>query len=138
MKQLTILTHRYSTLLEKFANETQDTGGITVRRGGLFAVKCQVPRHKLPLAERIMTLLTDIAIQENPVYQHSRKLQSMAGDLRGTEIFSSMKKELLHYIKHSNMLHLEGYINFRMAVYREKLDYMSYSLIKKMKLTQQD
>jgi len=138
MKQLTILTHRYSKLLEDFASQIPECGGITVRRGGLFIVKCQVPSHSVALAERIITLLSDIAIQENPVYQHSRKLQSMAGELRGTEIFTSMKKELLHFIKHNNVLHLEGYMTFRMAVYREKLDYMSYSLIKKMKLTQWD
>ena len=138
MKQLTLLTHRYSSLLENFANQTGNAKGITVRRGGLFAVKCQAARLDPPLIERIVTILTDIAQQENPVYQHSAKLQSMAGDLRGTKIFADIKKDLTRFLSRNNLLHLEGYMTFRMSAYREKLDYMSYSLIKKMKLTQRD
>jgi len=85
-----------------------------------------------------MTLITEIALLENPVYKYSAKLRDMAKDLRGTPIYNEGLIALSHFLKHSRLLHLEGYVAFRMSEYREKLDFMSYSLIKKMKLIQQD
>ena len=85
-----------------------------------------------------MALLANIAQQENPLYQQSQKLREMAGDLQGTALYSSLQKSLEHFVKHNQVLHLEGYVTFRMTEYREKLDMMSYSLIKKMKLCHKD
>ena len=142
MKQLTISTHRYSRLLEDFASAIA-SGGVIIRRapvlnGGLFSVNCRYNHVTTAFIDGLMTLLTDIALQENPVYQHSPKLREMAGDLHSTPLYAAVYKDFAHFIKHSRTLHLEGYVAFRMTEYREKLDMMSYSLIKKMKLIQKD
>lgn len=136
MKQLTIFTRNYCHLLEKFAHEKCTYK--TCLRGGMFSVSIRFIITDSPVIEALLTLLTDIALQENPIFKHSPKLQDMAGDLRNTQVFSNLKRSLLRFIKHNNSLHLEGYVAFRMAEYREKLDIMSYSLIKKMKLIRQD
>ena len=85
-----------------------------------------------------MDLLTDIIVQENPIFQYSPKLQDMAHDLRKTPLYDTGLKGLKRFIKHNRALHLEGYMNFRMSDYREKLDLMSYTLIKKLRLNQKD
>jgi len=140
MKQLTIYTNRYSQLLEEFTASAA-SNVLIVRRagwlnGGLFAINCAY--NPAAFARGLMTLLADIALQKNPIYQNSQKLRDMAGDLRGTDLYTTALGELSRFLKHNRILNLEGYVTFRMSEYREKLDMMSYSLIKKMKLIQQD
>jgi len=140
MKQLTIYTHRYSQLLEDFAGK--DDGLIIANRSalaeGLLTVYCQYDNARPVFAKGLMNLLTDIIVQENPIFQYSPKLQDMAHDLRKTPLYDRGLKNLRRFIKHNRALHLEGYVNFRMSDYREKLDMMSYTLIKKLRLSQKD
>jgi len=136
MKQLTILTYHYSTFLSNFVAHT-GTGELLVRRGGLTLVKC-VNFANATFCERLLELMVDIALDENPLYQQSAKLRDLAGDLRATPVYGRLRSGLRQFLRHSQTLCLEGYLTFRMSEYREKLDMMSYSLIKKMKLTPQD
>jgi len=143
MKQLTIYTHRYTQLLENYTAEAEKAGGLKIfktrgRKGNLYLLNCLANHTEPVFIEGLIALLIDIALQENPVYQHSPKLRDMAGDLRGTLLYANLKRGLIRFLKHSRNLHLEGYVAFRMKEYREKLDMMSYSLIKKMKLIQGD
>jgi len=142
MKQLTICTHRYSQQLEAFAACATNSGWLTTSKagwkGGLYSVICQYNSLTPAFTGGVMTLLTDIALQENPIYQNSLKLQDMAHDLRETPLYTAGLRYLIRFMRHSRVLHLEGYVAFRMAEYREKLDMMSYSLIKKLNLIQHD
>ena len=142
MNQLTISTYRYVTLLEDFTARVFNSGRLTMHNAGwhgeLFSITYRYKSTQPDFMESLITMLTDIAMQENPIYQHSPKLQDMARDLRNTSLFTSSLNSLVHFVKYSRILHLEGYVTFRMTEYREKLDMMSYSLIKKMKLTLQD
>ena len=136
MKQLTISTRRYNKLLE---NLTTFADAIKADRiGGLFFICYRYDQVQGRFAKGLMATLADIAVQENPIYQHSPKLQGIAHDLRKTPLYDAELKSLNRFIKHNRVLHLEGYVTFRMADYREKLDMMSYTLIKKLKLNQQD
>ena len=142
MKRLTISTYRYKQLLEDFVTKAEKSGCLITLNIGMqakmFYLICQY-NHKHPaFTEGLMTLLTHIVIQENPLYHNSPKLQGMAHDLRGTSLYETSLKNLVHYLVHCKTLHLEGYVIFRMGEYREKLDMMSYSLIKKLKLIRQD
>ena len=142
MKQLTISTHKHHQLLQDFAARAKDSGWDATHKagcgGGMLAVCFRYENTDAAFAKGLLTLLTDIVVQENPIYQHSPKMQSMAHDLHKTPIFTSALKSLVRFIRHSRALHLEGYVAFRMAEYREKLDMMSYSLIKKLKFGQID
>ena len=142
MKQLTIYTKRYGQLLKDFAADATNNG-LIIRRtdrisGGLFSINCLCNRTGPAFARALMMLLTDIALLENPIYQHSPKLREMAGDLCDTPLYAAAQRDFSHFLRYNRTLHLEGYVTFRMAEYREKLDILSYSLIKKMKLIQQD
>jgi len=142
MKHLTIYTQRYSHLLEDFAVHAQANGWITMfktgRASGLFFINCRYGHSRTAFAKGLLALLADITIQENPIYQHSPKLQAIAHDLHKTPLYDAEFKCLNRFLKHSRALHLEGYTTFRMSDYREKLDTMSYTLIKKLKFNQQD
>ena len=142
MKLLTICTRRYTQQLEDFTACATAGGLITTpktgREGGLFFAVCRYDHSQAAFPKGLMTLLADIAVQENPVYLHSPKLQCMANDLHKTSLFDTGLKNLTRFLKHNRLLHLEGYVAFRMADYREKLDMMSYTLIKKLKLNQKD
>jgi len=142
MKQLTIYTRRYSQLLEDFAARATASGWINASRAavasGVLTVYCQYESVKPAFSRGLMNLLADIVVQENPIYQHSSKLKDLADDLRKTPLYYTGLRGLTRYVKHNRALHLEGYVTFRMSDYREKLDMMSYSLIKKLKLAQKD
>ncbi|MCL2404292.1 MAG: hypothetical protein FWC92_01965 [Defluviitaleaceae bacterium] len=142
MKQLTICTRRYNQQLEDFAACAKESGSITMLKldwdGGLFSACFKYDHTRLAFVKELMSLLVDITVQENPIYQHSPKLQSIAYDLRKTPLYQAEQDSLAQFLKHSRVMHLEGYATFRMAQYREKLDMMSYTLIKKLKLNQQD
>ena len=142
MKQLTIYTRRYSQMLEDFAARAKDDGLLEASRnrcdGGMLTVCCQYNHVKPFFVKELMNLLTDIIVQENPIFQYSPKLQDMAHDLRKTPLYDTALKSLMRFLKHNRALHLEGYVTFRMTAYREKLDIMSYTLIKKLKFNQKD
>jgi len=106
--------------------------------GSVFFVSCRYSHAQPAFVKGLMALVAEITVWENPVYQHSPKLQGMAHDLSKTPLYDAELKCLTRFLKHSQQLHLEGYATFRMADYREKLDMMSYTLIKKLKLNQQD
>ena len=143
MKQLTICTHKYSRQLENFVARPGEAAWLVTQpaawRDGVFSATCQYYHGKPPdFAKGLMGLLTDIAMQENPIYQHSPKLRAMASDLCNTPLYAMGLNSLARFIKRSNLLHLEGYVTFRMTDYCEKLDLLSYSLIKKIKFAKQD
>ena len=140
MKHLNICTGRYSQLLKDFASAAREAGlchtcGGSVA-GGLFTLNCQYSHPGF--AQKLMDLLTHIVLLEHPIYQNSQKMKDMAGDLKGTALYAATLRDLSRFIKHNRSLNLEGYMAFRMSDYKEKLDMMSYSLIKKMKLAQKD
>ena len=141
MKQLTITTSQYSQQLKDFAQKAEALGQLSHIRtnciGKQFTINCQYGSVQ-NIVDDIIILLTNIAINENPIYKNSPKLQSMARDLHNTGVYVNLQKALIHFMKQNQNLHLEGYVNFRMSDYHEKLDMMSYSLIKKMKLIQED
>jgi len=143
MKQLTMLTSRYKQLLDNFISHVSESDGLTISKTGkhnnkIFFANCIVRPAEPAFIEGLISLLVDIALQENPLFQHSPKLRDMAGDLRGTQLYANLRRGLIRFMKQSPSIHLEGYVAFRMKEYLEKLDMMSYSLIKKMKLIRQD
>lgn len=81
-------------------------------------------------------LLEHVAIQANPVYRHSVKLAELAADLRSTPIHAENTRRLAAFLKHNTSMHLEGYAAFRMRTFKEKLDMMTYTLIKKIRLSE--
>ena len=143
MKRLMIYTHEYNKELEYFAARAKECEGLIIRnfeqsQNGQVSIVCHYRRDDNAFLDGLAALLAEIAQQENPLYRHSPIMRDMADDLRNTQIFAGIKAALVGFLKHSTVLYLEGYVAFRMSEYREKLDYMSYSLIKKMKLIQQD
>ncbi|MCL2572012.1 MAG: hypothetical protein FWE11_06375 [Defluviitaleaceae bacterium] len=138
MKPLTIHTYKYKDLIINFA----DDNDIAVRstsssKCGLFSIHCLIKPND-SFIEGFMELLITIALEENPIFNQSPKLRSMADDLRSTPLYVALSKDIKTFIKKNNNLHLEGYVTFRMTEYGETLDLMSYTLIKKMNLIQQD
>ncbi len=63
-------------------------------------------------------------------------LLAIVRDLRGTQIHLENKKQLTDFLKNNSAVHIEGYASFRMAEYNYKLDLMTYSLIKKLRMTE--
>ena len=123
MKTLTILTVNFRKDLENTLNlRCYPVGGLYVAIGSACT-------------DTLATLLERIVILSHPVYGHSPKLIDMAANLRQQEIHKTNVTELMDFLKENDRLHLEGYVAFRMAEYRSKLDMMMYCLIKKLKLT---
>ncbi|MDR1663665.1 MAG: hypothetical protein LBR83_01915 [Clostridiales bacterium] len=138
MKLLTIFTREYEQALGAFVSAETDAGRLS-RRGegraeGLFFLSCafDAKNKSGEVVEGIASLLEYVAIQENPVYRQSPALQNIALDLRGTPVHAENIKKLRAFLQQNRALHLEGYVSFRMSDYREKLDLLTYSVIRKI------
>ena len=136
MRLLTIRTASYERELKTFVKEAAAAGLLTVRSegwyDGLFGANFLYEPVVDGMTDEFTFLLENIVVQENPVYKHSIKLQRLAVDLRQTSIHIFNRERLTQFIKHSRLLHLEGYVAFRMTEYRHKLDMITYSLIRRM------
>ena len=138
MKQLNIYTTKYENELRDFAQKATEAGTIEIKHSGEkrgqfeLGVVC-VDRKNLPTA--LTALLMDIAEAENPVYRHSSKLRVMVQSVRNSPIHSREVKRMQSFLTENKTLHLEGYATFRMGEYRDKLDMMIYTLIKKIKFS---
>jgi hypothetical protein len=136
MKRLTLYTVRYEQMLNGFVEAHAESVVVrqAARRGNDYALCFAWAGDAASLAEPLMALLGEAAVQENPVYRCSPKMRLLARELRHTPLYENELEGLKRYLRTSGHLHIEGYLLFRMGRYCEKLDMMSYGLIKKLNL----
>jgi len=156
MKRLTLYTCSHKEGLQKFAKQASEIAHINwarwrenkkdnktetkikTKEKRLFALNISWDRAENDkLAELLMTFLEEIALSANPIYCHSPKLMELARNLRYTDlhrVHDREKRQLKTFLKYNKVLHLEGYATFRMEEYRNKLDMITYGLIKKLNL----
>jgi len=142
MKRFTIHTKNYKTKLINFTQIVLERNLCTIETN--HSTKC-TDIHSIKFIwalsagkefiQALMLLLYDIAIQENPVYRHSPKLSDLAEGLQNTHLHIHDTRRLKAFIQANKELHLDGYVAFRMEEYREKLDMMLYTIIKKINLS---
>lgn len=141
MKTMMFYTQSYEQALRAFLTEAAVNTWLAVRyegtREGLFFTCCAYESLTAEPMDALVSLLEYIAIQENPVYKHSAKLTGLALELKQTAVHTDNIRRLGRYLKQNRALHLEGYVTFRMPEYTGRLDEIMYSLIKKLKLTEQ-
>ncbi|MCL2215690.1 MAG: hypothetical protein FWB91_01590 [Defluviitaleaceae bacterium] len=143
MKQLNIYTSKYENELRDFAAKEAAAGTIAIKHSRtcekrrLFELCCVCLNYKT-LPESLTALLMDIAEEENPVYRHSPRLREMAQSVRSSLVHKQEVKQMRAFLAENKALHLEGYATFRLSEYREKLDMMIYTLVKKIKFSKED
>jgi len=128
MKRITLYTLRYQTELTSFAENIKDICTVEPSKNG-FLVSWELT-NTAPFANRLLEFLQNIALLENPIFKHSSKLKNIVGDLK--EINEQELLSLNHYIKTNKEMNLEGYVAFRLTEYKEKLDSLLYSWIRKI------
>jgi len=139
VKRLTIYTVGFDRQLYDFA---RDFGLVRLlwakwRSGGqVFGVQLAWENgDTTEVVGRVCGFLQQLVALENPLYGHSPKLMELALGLQGTPVHQREVKRLKGFLRGSRVLHIEGYLNFRMGEFRNHLDVISYRAIKKMKLT---
>jgi len=140
MKQLNICTSKYENELRDFAAKAAAAGTIAIKRSKtneLFELECVCMNYKA-LPGALTGLLMDIAEAENAVYRHSPKLREMARDVRNSPIHEREVGRMRAFLAENKALNLEGYATFRLGEYRDKLDMMIYTLVKKIKFGKGD
>ena len=138
MRRFIIHTEKYEVKLRDFAESAAEAeivyiNRICKKRNGCV-IGFTITGYE-EFCELLLPLLLDIAEGENPVYGQSAKLREMARDLRKTQIYGKELRRLKHFISGNKGLHIEGYVTFRMGEFREKLDMLIYSLVKKIKFS---
>jgi hypothetical protein len=135
MKRFLLHTVKHKAALIDFAEKVAADEVIYIKNTGnpdgavfYFAIA-----EREAFCETLLHLLCDIAEAENPIYKHSAKLRQMAHDLRKTPLFGSELRLLSEFVSTGKEIHLDGYVTFRMGEFKEKLDMMVYSLVKKLK-----
>ena len=129
MQRITLHTSNYKQELIDFVQALQKQGLISVKNNNtLMWEKAETSS----LCEELLLLLQHIAMQENPVYRHSPKLKDLAEGLRKTELHIHERIQLAEFTRHNKELNLEGYVLFRMGAYRERLDLILYTIVKKI------
>jgi len=160
MKSLTLCTQEYRQALEEFINEgtlpslsslasstdLSDLSALSVLTNSsnlstsplLPLLPNTIPPFEVHCTnldiEALAQFLEHIAVLRHPVYRYSPKLINIALELRHTEIHETNVKQLTQYLQENDTLHLEGYIAFRMADYHNKLDMMTYCIIKRLQI----
>lgn len=135
MKRLKLFTEKYEDEMWNFSTNAAMQGIVLIKskkksqRG--FSVTLMVAKIE-NFYELLTSQLMDIAENENPVYRHSPKLRGMAKNLRNV-LYEQEIQKLSEFLLHSKEINLEGYVMFRMTEFKEKLDMMIYSLVKKLK-----
>jgi len=134
MKRITLHTLHYKHELAEFAEDITKKEICTVqstKNGTLFIWEIS---KAAAFVNMLLFLLQNIALQENPIFKHSKKLKNLTEGLQNTDIHNIETEKLTEYIKSNKELNLEGYATFRMAEYKGKLDSMLYGIIKKINL----
>jgi hypothetical protein len=138
MRLLAIYTQQYEQALKAFVQEENTAARLSVRRegrrGGLFYLNTAYDAGNRGFVGPLTCLLAYIAAMENPVYRGSPKMMGLARELRRTPIHAECAAMLDEYLHCHRQMHLEGYVTFRMAAFREKLDMLSYTVIKRMEI----
>ena len=143
MRRLNIYTTKYEQELRDFAAKAAAAGQIAIgcsrycEKRRLYRLECTCTDSKA-LPETLAGLLMDVAEAENAVYKCSPKLRALANGMRSAAIREGEAKRMRIFLTENKALHLEGYATFRMTEYREKLDMMAYSLVKKIKFGKRD
>jgi len=134
MKRITLNTLRYKPELSCFAENAAAQNICTAQQAKNGILLIWETSKTSVLVALLLHLLQYIAVQENPIFKYSKKLQQLTTDLQHTDIHNIETEKLTEYIKSNKELNLEGYVAFRMAEYKGKLDSMLYSVIKKINL----
>jgi len=140
MKRISIHTSKYENELRDFAAKAAAAGTIAIKwsrfceKRRLFGLGCVCADYPTTL-EALSFLLMDIAEAENAVYRYSLKLRALAHGMRNPAICEQEVSRLRKFLRENKILHLEGYVTFRMDEYRDKLDMMIYSLVKKIRFS---
>jgi hypothetical protein len=132
MKRFALYSEKYENALIDFAAKAAAAEIIYINKRERRRIFFMVAERE-NFCELLLCTLMDIAEGENPVYKNSAKLRAMAKNLRTTTLYGRELGRLRDFFSHSKELHLEGYVTFRMSEFREKLDMMIYSLVKKIK-----
>ena len=145
MKPLTLYTQHYAQALQEFAAKAQEEDLIIIRQakwrnnGRLFGLNLAWKAPKsMCLANNIALLLEYVAMQENPIYRESLKLRELAQSSFAGDVRKTCALRIRKFLHTSSIMHIEGYVTFRMPEYCEKLDLMSYALIKKLEMAKKD
>ena len=84
--------------------------------------------------EGFYSFLDWAAFQENIVLKGASKLAKLTRGLISPDIEHRNIKRLDEYIKKNRVLHVEGYIHFRMAEYNNYLNRLLYAIMKRTKV----
>jgi len=136
MKQI-ILHTKYISRFERFLREIEKTGSVQVWRGeqGQAAITWRLRNNDYILG-KLLNQLETTAMLENPVYRCSPKLRGIARRFLPLRLHEGDGIRLRAFVKGAKIMHLEGYVGFRMTEYSEALDLLAYRLIKKLDLAQ--
>ena len=138
MRRFTFFTRKYENELKEFVAKATEAKAIYIekneffKRNEEFALGVAIA-DKNTFCEILLGLLMDISVSENPIYKHSAKLRIAAEGLNNTPIFTRELRRLKEFLSESRELNIDGYVIFRMNEFKEKLDMMVYSLVKKIK-----
>ncbi|MDR1912934.1 MAG: hypothetical protein LBQ68_00420 [Clostridiales bacterium] len=127
MKTLTVTTDAY------FDELIEATGNFARRviKPHLFYVKLYYDMFD---ASKFYALLDRIAFDENPALSGTPGLSVLTRNSVKPEIREKNVLELREYVASHRVIHLEGYVRFRMAEYNYYLSCVMYAIIKKLRV----
>ena len=127
LRTLTIHTDAYLKELD------EATCGF-IRRVKRPASGCIKLYYEIFDTEGFYSFLNWAAFQENAALKGMPKLAKLIRKLISPDIERCNIERLDEYIKKNRILHVEGYVHFRMAEYNDYLNCLLYSIIKQTKI----
>ena len=128
MRTLSIHTEKHRDMLTRFFPVDGEQVFECGSRNGtdyIYASNQRSTRLKL------QNLLEHILLKENPAIGEVDKVISSVSEMVFSPTRGLMQTRLEEFLKETGTINIEGYINFRLGEYAERLNAILYSIVKK-------
>ncbi|MCL2698804.1 MAG: putative sporulation protein YtxC [Defluviitaleaceae bacterium] len=128
MRTLSIHTWKYREALSRFFPVD---GELILERGSENGMDYVYACNRRSTRNRLQSLLEYIMLSDNPALAEGEKVFHSVADIAFRPSRTIMQSRLDEFLKEAGMINIEGYINFRLGEYTERINAILYSIVKK-------
>ena len=128
MRTLSIYTDKYrESLLRFFPVDGDQVLEHGIKNGMEYICICNRQSTRV----RLQDLLEYIILSDNPALADGEKVFNSVAELVFSPTRSLMQTRLDEFLKETGAINIDGYIDFRMGEYAERINAILYSIVKK-------
>jgi len=128
MRTLSIHTEKYCEALSRFFPVDSEQ---VLGHGSENGMEYILASNRRSTRDRLQNLLEYIILSDNPVLAEGEKVFRSVAELAFSPTRGLMQTRLDEFLKETGTINIEGYVNFRLGEYVERINAILYSIVKK-------